>query len=381
MGKMGLVIKKMKRIRVLFTASGSHIGGATMAMFHLMLGLASLGVEPILLSTIPKQEYLRLYQRLRAKNIRIVLSKLSFRGLSYWVWLFFSTIRTIKKHRIDIVHCHGTKEALVVGLAAKLLRRKIVYTVEGDPNLEISISPYNYSLLDKLFLRFSWSIGLKLADRIVGCSNWMAEHLRKYGLEAAGIPNPIDYERFSRVTAQGSNIVCIARFEKAKNIETLIVAASEVLKRYPEIKLVVVGGGTQEKELRALAEGLSISNNVEFHNFRPDVENVLSDAAVFVLPSIYEPFGMVAAEALAAGLPIIASRVGGLREIVKDGINGFSFNPKDWQDLSKKILLLLENQKLREEMKNKAKESAKDFSPENIALKYLRVYFDVLRKV
>jgi 1,4-alpha-glucan branching enzyme len=209
----------------------------------------------------------------------------------------------------------------------------------------------------------------------------MAEHLRKYGLEAAGIPNPIDYERFSRVTAQGSNIVCIARFEKAKNIETLIVAASEVLKRYPEIKLVVVGGGTQEKELRALAERLSISNNVEFHNFRPDVENVLSDAAIFVLPSIYEPFGMVAAEALAAGLPIIVSKVGGLREIVKDSINGFSFNPKDWQDLSKKILTLLENQKLREEMKNKAKELAKEFSPENIALKYLRNYLDLLCKV
>jgi glycosyltransferase involved in cell wall biosynthesis len=338
-------------------------------------------MEPILLSTIPKQEYLRLYQRLRAKNIRIVLSKLSFRGLFYWVWLFFSTIRTIKKHRIDIVHCHGTKEALVVGLAAKLLRRKIVYTVEGDPNLEISISPYNYSLLDKLFLRFSWSIGLKLADRIVGCSNWMAEHLRKYGLEAAGIPNPIDYERFSKVTAHGLNIVCIARFERVKNIETLIIAASEILKRHLEVKLVIVGGGSQDKELRALAEKLSVSDNVEFQGFRPDVENVLEDAAVFVLPSIYEPFGMVAAEALATGLPIIVSRVGGLREIVKDGINGFSFNPRDWRGLSKKILLLLEDRKLREEMKNKARESAKDFSPENIALKYLRVYLDVLCKI
>jgi len=107
---------------------------------------------------------------------------------------------------------------------------------------------------------------------------------------------------------------------------------------------------------------------------------VLKDALVFVLPSIYEPFGMVAAEALATGLPIIVSRVGGLREIVKDGINGFSFNPKDRQELSKKILLLLENQKLREEMRNKAKESAKEFSPENIASRHLIVYLNMLRK-
>jgi len=379
--RMGSVIKVLEKMRVLFTASGSHIGGATMAMFHLMLGLASLNVEPILLSTTPKREYLRLYQRLRMKNVKIILSSLPFKSLLYWVWLFFSSLRIIKRHRIDIVHCHGTKEALVVGLAAKLLRKKIIYTIEGDPNIEISISPYSYSFLDKLFLRFSWNIGLKLADKIVGCSNWMAEHLKKYGLEATGIPNPIDYERFSNVMAHGSNIVCIARFEKVKNIETLIIAASEILKKYPEVKLVIVGGGSQEKELKALAEKLSISDNVEFQGFRPDVENVLKDALVFVLSSIYEPFGMVAAEALAAGLPIIVSKVGGLREIVKDGINGFSFNPRDWQELSKKILLLLENQKLREEMKNKAKESAKEFSPKNIALKYLRVYLDVLRKV
>jgi len=381
MNKMGSVIKAVKKMRVLFTASGSHIGGATMAMFHLMLGLVSLDVEPILLSTVPKQEYLRLYQRLRMKNVKIILSSLPFKSLLYWIWLFFSSLRVIKKHRVGIVHCHGTKEALVVGLAAKLLRRKIIYTIEGDPNLEISISPYSYSFLDKLFLRLSWNIGLKLADKIVGCSNWMAEHLKKYGLEASGIPNPIDYERFSNVMAHGSNIVCIARFEKVKNIETLIIAASEILKKYPKVKLVIVGGGSQEKELKALAEKLSISDNVEFQDFRPDVENVLKDASVFVLPSIYEPFGMVAAEALATGLPIIVSRVGGLREIVKDGINGFSFNPRDWQELSKKILLLLEDQKLREGMKNKAKESAKEFSPENIALKYLRVYLDVLRKV
>jgi len=380
MNRTGSVIKVVEKMRVLFTASGSHIGGATMAMFHLMLGLASLNVEPILLSTTPKQEYFRLYQRLRMKNVKIILSSLPFKSLLYWIWLFFSSLRVIKKHRIDIVHCHGTKEALVVGLAAKLLRKKIIYTIEGDPNIEISISPYSYSFLDKLFLRFSWNIGLKLADKIVGCSNWMAEHLKKYGLEATGIPNPIDYERFSNVMAHGSNIVCIARFEKVKNIETLIIAASEILKKYPEVKLVIVGGGSQEKELKALAEKLSISDNVEFQGFRPDVENVLKDALVFVLPSIYEPFGMVAAEALASGLPIIVSRVGGLREIVREGLNGFSFNPRDWRELSEKMLLLLEDQKLREEMKNKAKESAKDFSSVNVALKYLRVYLDVLCK-
>lgn len=366
---------EMNRVRVMFTASGAHIGGATMAMLHLMMGLKSLNIEPVLLSTPPRKEYLKLYRRLREKNVKIILSRLSFRGLLYWVWLFFSSLRVIKEYEVDIVHCHGTKESVVVGLAARFLKRKMVYTVEGDPNLEVSYSPSNYSFLDRLLLRFSWRVGLKLADRVVGCSNWMAERLRRYGVEATGIPNPIDYERFSKVTARGSSIVCVARFEKVKNIETLIIAASEIVKKHNRsIRVVLIGGGTLERKLKTLAEKLSILENVEIHGFRPDIEKILEEAAIFVLPSIYEPFGMVAAEALAAGLPIIVSRAGGLREIVEDGVNGFSFNPRDWRDLSKKILLLIEDEELREKIRDNARGSARKFSPENIALKYLGVY-------
>lgn len=369
----------MKKIRVMFTASGSHIGGATMAMMHLMLGLTSLNIEPILLSTPPRKEYLKLYKRLREKNVNIILSRFSFKSLLYWVWLFFSSIMVIKRHKIEIVHCHGTKEAVVTGLATKLLRRKMVYTVEGDPYLEIHYSPHSYTLLDKILLKSSWIIGLKLADIVVGCSKWMAEHLRRYSVKAVGIPNPIDYERFSRIKPHGSSIVCIARFEKVKNIETLLMASSKVVEKHPDIKVIIIGGGTLENKLKKLAEKLSILKNVEIHGFRPDVEKILEEAAIFVLPSIYEPFGMVAAEALAAGLPVIVSRTGGLQEIVKDGVNGFLFKPRDWQDLSKKILLLIEDEKLRDRIKNNAKDSVKEFSPENIAIKYLRIYINALK--
>ncbi|MEM1547361.1 MAG: glycosyltransferase family 4 protein, partial [Candidatus Methanomethylicia archaeon] len=106
---------------------------------------------------------------------------------------------------------------------------------------------------------------------------------------------------------------------------------------------------------------------------------VFEDAAIFVLPSIYEPFGMAAAEALASGIPIIVSRTGGLREIVEENVNGFSFNTGDWRELSEKLLLLLRDSRLREEMSRAARTSAKKFSSENIALKYLQTYLFTLK--
>ncbi|MEM3397519.1 MAG: glycosyltransferase family 4 protein [Nitrososphaerota archaeon] len=370
-------------LKILFTASGKHIGGATMAMMHLMLGLASIEkAEPILLSTPPHHDYLKLYKRLLEKNVKIVLSRHAFKSLIYWVWLLFSSIKTIKRYRVDIVHCHGTKEALIVGLAAKLLRRKIVYTVEGDPILEIYYSPRNYSILDRIVLKFSWMLGLKLADTVVGCSGWMAKYLKKrYDVEATGIHNPIDYERFSKIEKHGSNIVCVARFEKVKGLETLIKALPKIIEVFPDIKVVLVGGGAEEKPLRELTEKLSISKNIELQQFRPDIERVLEDAAVFVLPSIYEPFGMAAAEALASGIPIIVSRTGGLREIVEENVNGFSFNIGDWGELSEKLLLLLSNSRLRKEASKAARTSAKKFSPENIASRYLQTYLLTLRSL
>ena len=97
-----------------------------------------------------------------------------------------------------------------------------------------------------------------------------------------------------------------------------------------------------------------------------------------VLPSIYEPFGMAAAEALAAGKPVVAARTGGLREIVVDGVNGLLFTPGDPEDLAKKILQILKDKKLRERMAKEARRSAKRFSPERLSKSYVRIYQAIL---
>lgn len=355
-----------------------------MALMHLMLGLPSKGVKPILLSTPPAKPYVRLYSRLRLKGVNIALSRRVFKGFIFWIWLFFSAIRAIKRFKIDLIHCHGTKEAFFVGLAARLLRRRVVYTVEGDPLLEIHFSPERYTFFDRLSLMFFWSLGIRLADVVVGCSRWMAEHLRSYGIEALYVHNAIDYERLVSAAEQFSErshpvVVSIARFEKVKGLDTLIRAAAEVIKRKPETIFILIGGGPLKIYLSDLADRLGISQNIELLDYIPEIDKILASSTIAILPSVYEPFGMAAAEALAAGKPVIASRTGGLEEIVIDGVNGLLFTPGDHRELGDKILKLLENRGLRSRMAEVSRETAKRFKPENIADRYIEIYRSLLK--
>jgi glycosyltransferase involved in cell wall biosynthesis len=102
------------------------------------------------------------------------------------------------------------------------------------------------------------------------------------------------------------------------------------------VRLVVVGDGPEAGRLRDIAVELGVDGFVEFAGFRHDVERYIASSDIVLGPSRYEPFGMVAAEAAAAGKPVVASRVGGLREIVVDGETGLLFNPDDHDGLAEK---------------------------------------------
>ena len=354
-----------------------------MALIHLMLGLPSVGVKPILLATPPKPSYRSLFKRLREKGVKLILSRRRFGGALFWIWLFFAALKSIRDFRINVVHCHGTKEAVVIGLAAKLLKRKIVYTVEGDPILEMVYSPKRYSALERIVLTSCWRLGLRLADMVVGCSRWMAEHIKRYHVKASFIHNAIDYERFSSISERMEDedtamVISVARFERVKGLDILIKAARKVIEEVPNVKFILVGGGSLKDRLQKLARNLKIGHHFLFLEYTPQVDELLSKATVAVLPSIYEPFGMAAAEALTAGKPVVAARTGGLQEIVMNGVNGLLFTPGDPEDLSKKILQILKDKKLRERMAEAARRSAKRFSPDRISRSYVRIYRAIL---
>lgn len=362
-------------MKVLFTASGEKVGGATLAMLHLMLGLPSQGIQPILLTPNTSAINPNLIKKLMEKGVKIVEGQHRLKGLLHWLWLLITTLKLSRKLGVKIIHTHGPKEATVLGIAAKILGLKHVYTVEGDPIIETYINRSGpvATLVNKILFK----TGLRLADEVVGCSLWMAAHITKnYGIKATPIWNPIDHEKFSNTTTSHPDeqtILTVARLDKVKDIETLLHAVEDI-EPMNRPKLLIAGDGPLKENLTETVKTRKLQDKVIFLGHRTNVEELMAKAYIFILPSLYEPFGMAAAEAMAAGRPVIASNVGGLKEIVDHGVNGLLFTPKNHHELAQHITKLLQDKKLWTTLSQNAREKSAIFKPENIAKRYLEVY-------
>lgn len=176
----------------------------------------------------------------------------------------------------------------------------------------------------------------------------------------ANIFNPIKKERsrkFLRVGEKEKVLLYVGRIEWRKGIGTLIYAFKNVTLKYPNSKLYIVGGGKNStaKELEEIecgrlfkiAKELDIENKVVFLGAKKQkiLRKYYSAADVCIVPSYYEPFGIVPLESMACGTPVVASRTGGLKFTVKDGKTGSLAKPRDYNDLAQKINIVLENGK------------------------------------
>lgn len=139
---------------------------------------------------------------------------------------------------------------------------------------------------------------------------------------------------------------------------------------------MLVGGGQERQALQELVKELDLEERVTFVGkvSNGEVPKYMVASDVFVLPSLSEGFPLVTLEAMASGLPIVATKVGGLPEIVKDGDNGFLIEPKNPEQIAEKVLSLLVDEELREKISRNNQEKAKHYSWENIVERLEEVY-------
>jgi glycosyltransferase involved in cell wall biosynthesis len=208
-----------------------------------------------------------------------------------------------------------------------------------------------------LFERFT----ANFSDLIYSCSNDVTRFLTQdIGIKKekiVTIQNGIDVESFSITINRRQKLqelglssklkivgtVCRLH-EPKKGLKILLEAAKEIQKE-TAFQLLIIGTGKDEKKLRKMAQKAEI--NVSFLGERNDINEILKVMDIFVLASLYEGFPVVVLEAMATGLPIVASKVGGLKEAVSDGKTGFLVEPGDPNDLAEKIKNLLLNKKRR----------------------------------
>jgi glycosyltransferase involved in cell wall biosynthesis len=160
-----------------------------------------------------------------------------------------------------------------------------------------------------------------------------------------------------------------------KNQAMMLRALSGVLARYPQARLRIIGDGPERSGLEALAGELRISGSVEFLGFRKDVGALLAESDVFLMSSHYEGISIAVLEAMCAGLPVLATRVGGIPEMVEDGRTGVLVPDGDVEAMAQAMGKLLDSSHDRQRLGAAGKEFLqREFSIDMTAERYFRLY-------
>lgn len=244
----------------------------------------------------------------------------------------------------DIVHAHY---ATGYGLTGALcgIKPYIISTWGSD----IFIAPKKNILL-KYILKFN----LSKADFITATSQNLTRETSLYtDKKVKTIPFGVDTTKFSTHKRNMSNRITLGivkSLEEIYGIKYLIEAFAKIAFKYMNTELLIVGDGPLESELKTMCKKLNIEDRVIFAGKIPNskIPDMLSSIDIFVMPSLSESFGVSILEAEACGLPVVATNVGGIPEVVRDSETGFLVAPGDSNAIAEKLCLLVEDGKMRE---------------------------------
>jgi glycosyltransferase involved in cell wall biosynthesis len=266
-------------------------------------------------------------------------------------WLRFSElaaqriIRMAPEDRPDVIHCHDWVTVLAGIKCRWLLKVPLVF------HLHLPNRSRLCALVENL--------GLNCADLVTVNSEAMHDELRYRSLprrcKVEVIKNGVDLDVFRPCAdwpADGGYILFVGRLVQQKGVEHLLRAFGYVREKFPEVRLKIVGDGDMRPALERLCANLMLADQVDFLGWRRgyDLVAFYQKAMVAVVPSIYEPFGMTALEALACQRPVVASRLGGLQENIQHGVTGYLVEPEDELELAQWLMTLLSDPGLRRSM-------------------------------
>jgi glycogen(starch) synthase len=234
------------------------------------------------------------------------------------------------------------------------------------------------------------------ADAVITCSHYMRDHVADiYGLDEARvavIPNGIDpldlqpVEDLDALRARFAQpherlVLLVGRLVYEKGFQIALEALPGVIERLGDVRFLVAGSGTAESELRAQAEALGLAKHGTFLGWIGDdvLHSLYRIADLTVVPSIYEPFGLVALEAMASGCPCIVADTGGLREVVPNEQVGLRFESRDPVSLAGMMERVLSDDALRDRLVAEASEHVLRFDWADIARQTAEIYGDLRR--
>lgn len=303
-------------------------------------------------------------------------------------------IKLARETSFDLIHAHDWLVAYTAGVLKHAYKLPLVVTIhatEAGRNQGIHNEVHRYINSVEWWLTYE-------AWRVIACSEYMRYEVQglfqlppdKVYVIVNGVntdkyrPGPSDVNFKAKYASPDEKIVLfVGRLVREKGVQVLLDAAPAVLYAYPRAKFVICGTGPAEQQLKEKAWSAGIGPKVYFTGYVPDEERnrLYQHASVVVVPSLYEPFGLVALEAMAAGAAVVVSDTGGLSDIVTHGVNGLKAYPGNVQSLAANILRLLMDETFSSQLSRRARELiARTYDWNEVALRTARLYLDVRRE-
>lgn len=231
--------------------------------------------------------------------------------------------------------------------------------------------------LTRYLLRSTHAAVVVLSSRM---ERSLAEH-HFNPLDVQLIPNGVDITRF-QPTFTGASfderaqvVTCVAGLRYEKGIDVLLQAWHLVNKQAPQARLIIVGKGSLQGQLERMAEVLGIADSVEFTGLRSDIPDLLHRSGLAVLPSRWEGMPNAVLEAMACGLPCVATRASGSEDIIVHGVNGLLVEPEDYKGMAQALLTLLNDPLLSQKYGHAARETIeRHYSFEHVMDRYIELY-------
>jgi len=296
------------------------------------------------------------------------------------------TIQVAQDYGLEIIHAHyAIPHAISAWLARETTpnaRFRVVTTLHGTDITLVGRAPSFFPIA-----RFA----IEHSDAVTTVSNWLREEtVREFGITNPihVIPNFVDVSKFKRglspcrkghYAPKGEKILMhMSNFRPVKRVQDVIRVFHRVQQEIPA-KLLMIGDGPERDNAYMLAKELQIGQHVYFLGKQEHIETFLSCSDLMLFPSEYESFGLAALEAMSAEMVVVASRGGGLPDLIEDGVDGFLADVGDVETMARKALEILRDDPRRVKMGQAARLKAQaQYLPEIIVPQYERLYESVL---
>jgi glycosyltransferase involved in cell wall biosynthesis len=369
-------------MRILFLSTSMGMGGADSQLLSAAHGMRSRGHEVRIVSLTRLGP-----MGLEAQRAGIPTESLDMRRGVPDPRGLVRLVRLVRAWRPDVLHSHMVH----ANLMARVLRLitpvpvmvSTIHNIYEGGRLRMAAYRLTNPLVDHVTI-----VSQAAADRFV------RERIVPKSLLTV-IPNGVDTEQFRRIPREVGHSVrqslglerefvwlAVGRFEIAKDYPNMLRGFARVRERFPHAILLLVGRGSLQSETERLAQSLDLGSGVRFLGVRDDVVQVMSAADGYVMSSAWEGMPMVLLEAAAAGLPIVATRVGGNHEVVRDGESGFVVPPRDHEALGRAMLQLMElSETERRSMGDRGREVIRaHYGLNRVVERWEELYRDVLAR-